>query len=160
MIYILKLILLIALFSVAYQDFRERRVDFLLFVLVGLVLGYIHFLKATPIVFITTVAINISFVLLLLLILNVYTRLKMKKKLRETFGLGDALFFIGFALGFPTATFLILFCFSLFFSMLLFLVLKKKLKVKTVPLAGFQAFFLTIVLVGNTFFQFVTLYTV
>ena len=160
MIFILNLILFIVLASVTYQDFRERKVDFLLFILVGAALGSIYFLKTTPIVFITTITINIAFILVVLLILNLYTRLKMKKRLKETFGLGDALFFIGFALGFPTAAFLVLFCFSVFFSFLLFMALKRNLKTQTVPLAGFQALFLVIVLSVNTFFQFVELYSI
>lgn len=84
----------------------------------------------------------------------------LKKALKNTFGLGDFLFFIILAIGFPTATFLVLFSFSLLFSMLLFFLLKHQLKHKTVPLAGLQALFICLVFIANWFFNFSNLYII
>ncbi|WP_299627653.1 hypothetical protein [uncultured Tenacibaculum sp.] len=84
----------------------------------------------------------------------------MKQSLFSAIGLGDFLFFIALAVAFPLTTFLIIFITSLLFSLLLFLVIKKKLKEKTVPLAGFQAIFLFLILLLNLTFDIVNLYTV
>lgn len=160
MILILKFLLIITLLSITYQDLKEREVSFFLFILVGLLLGYFHYAESVWEVFLISIAINVIVVLLILLILSIYSKLKLKKNLNQTFGIGDALFFSALAIGFPTATFLVLFSFSLFFSFIIFLMLKRKLKQHTVPLAGFQALFLSIVFLVNWAFEFTNLYAI
>ncbi|WP_348712023.1 hypothetical protein [Tenacibaculum sp. 190524A05c] len=78
----------------------------------------------------------------------------------EALGLGDILFFLVFAIGFPVETFLLLFITSLLFSLIIFISLKAKLRHKTVPLAGFQALFLFLILFINLAFDIVNLYTI
>ncbi len=160
MILTLKLLLIISLLSVTYQDIKERRVSLFLFVAVGLLLGYFHYIESSIEVFLISITVNISVVLLILLILFLYSKIKLKKNLNQTFGIGDAVFFSVLAIGFPTATFLVLFSFSLFFSFIVFLILKKKLKHSTVPLAGFQALFISIIFLVNWVFRFTNLYAI
>lgn len=64
------------------------------------------------------------------------------KFLNVSFGLGDILFFYAFALGFPTATFLILFVSSILFSLMVSLIQKKKKTESGIPLAGLMSLFL------------------
>jgi len=115
-----------------------------------LLLGIEHFYKALNINFITAILLNSGIIFSVLLLLYLYTILVIKKPfLKEVFGLADALFFLALAVAFPTATFLIIFVFSLFFSILTWLILKSRTTYNTVPLAGYMSIFLIFVLVGN-----------
>jgi hypothetical protein len=75
------------------------------------------------------------------LVLHSYATYKLKVKLSDVFGLGDALLFIGLCLAFPIAAFITFFVFSLLFSLLVHFIFKQKLKDKTVPLAGYMSLF-------------------
>ncbi len=156
---LLKFILILLLLGIVYQDLKERMVYIVLFGLTAILLVFLQLQEITTSAILASSILNISVVGLVVLILSIYSKIRLKKPLKETFGMGDGFFFIILAIGFPTTTFLVLFSFSLLFSYALFLVLKPKLKIKTVPLAGFQALFLAIVLVLNESFSFVELYT-
>lgn len=79
----------------------------------------------------------------MILILYLYTKKIAKKKfLNYSFGLGDILFFYAIAIGFPTITFIVIYSFSIIFSLFTFLIFKKSSNFKTVPLAGLMSFFL------------------
>lgn len=155
---ILKILLLLILTQIVAQDIKERKVTLFLFISSILILGYLHFLNVEPINFLTSILMNLTIVILLLSILSLYSKFKLKKPLKETFGMGDAVFFLAFAFAFPTYSFLVLFSFSLFFTGVIFFFFKRKLYHKTVPLAGLQALFLTLVFISNWFFDFVDLY--
>lgn len=154
MIYIL-LILLVLIFI---QDLKERHVY--LFLLIGTIFigGGIYFIKTILIVYLMNISINILFILLLFCFLSIYSKFKLRKNVFEVIGIGDFFFFLVFAVSFPLFSFFILFSISLIFSLLLFLILKHTLKHKTVPLAGFQAFFLFMVLVLNSIFDLINIY--
>ncbi|NVK51286.1 MAG: hypothetical protein HWD85_00005 [Flavobacteriaceae bacterium] len=132
----------------------------LLFPLILIIGGYVQITNQTVELYLLFTAYNLSFISILLLILYLYTKIQMKKKLSKSLGLGDVLFFLFLGVSFPTATFLVLFSGSLVFSLLVFLLLKPILKEKTVPLAGLQSLFLTLVLIVNSFFNFVDLYQI
>ena len=152
--------LIVCLSIIAYQDFKERKVSVLLFVL-ATVFGcslfyintYLHFLFIN-------IGLNMLVVAIIIFVLYGYARFKMKKKLTETIGIGDLFFFFLLAFSFSTITFLVLFSTSLFFSLFLYLILKPDLKDKTVPLAGLQALFLGIVLAINELFTIINLYAI
>lgn len=146
------------LLIIAFQDFKERKVTILLLILGVILGGLLFYQKTLPELFLLSIILNFTFLGLLTVILFFYSRLVLKKELLKSIGLGDFLFLGILAISFPTITFLILFSTSLIFSLVLFLFLKPKLQDKTVPLAGFQAFFLAIVLLINKIFSFVDLY--
>jgi hypothetical protein len=97
---------------------------------------------------------------MLILVLKAYASFVLKKKLSDTIGLGDILFFCVFAVSFPTYSFLTLFCCSFIFSLVMYLAFNSKFKKKHVPLAGFQALFLGLVLSSNMLFNFTNLYNI
>ncbi len=138
---------MVCLGYIALQDFKERKVYWWLFPLTMLLLGLIHFLNTVePWVFLSYISLNASFVSLIICTLYIFTRTIAKKKFLDySLGLGDILFFYAFALGFPTFTFVILFSNAILFALLVFLVFKKKLRLKTVPLAGLMGAFLILV---------------
>ncbi len=146
------------LLLIFYQDMKERKV-YLLFFSLGIFSGsLIYYQNSFLTLFLINIGINISVIALISLLLILYIKIILKKKILEAIGLGDFLFFILLALSFPMASFLILFSLSLIFSLLLFLILKPNLKNKTIPLAGLQAFFVSLVLIINWFFNFVDIY--
>lgn len=156
--YLVLIFFLTSLTLIIYQDFKDRKVSLVLFVMAFLLGGYLHFKNVNTEMFLYAFLVNIVFILMLSLILALYSKIKMKKSLLNTIGLGDILFFFILAISFPTITFLVLFSISLIFSLVVFLAIKSQLKKKTVPLAGFQALFLSLILILNELFKFVNLY--
>jgi len=138
---ILKSVLIAVLILILIQDVKERQVYWPLFPLVGLCCGILYFKNTLPELFYISVLMNIVFVSILVLVVFLYARLKLKTSLGSTFGLGDILMFLALSFSFSTVSFLVIFVFSLFFSLVLHLVIKKKKKVATVPLSGYMSLF-------------------
>lgn len=69
--------------------------------------------------------------------------------LKEAIGLGDILFFLALALAFPTETFIVLFVFSMVFSLMLHLTVTRKQKESTIPLAGYASLFLIFIYLSS-----------
>ncbi|PHS65752.1 MAG: general secretion pathway protein [Flavobacterium sp.] len=113
--------------------------------------GLLYFWQSNSDVFLVTILINLAIVGVLMLVNFLVAKFIFKKILfKEALGIGDLLFFIAFALSFPTLAFLNFFIFSLIFSFLVhqlvLLISKRKgnrsQKHSRVPLAGLMAFFL------------------
>ncbi len=151
---------LFILFCIAFQDFKERKVYWFLFPLLGLSLSVLYINTVTVAeIFGLSILLNILIVSLVLLSIFLVTKLLFKKPfLDHSFGLGDLLFFYAMALGFPTITFIVLFANALLFALFFFLVVKKYQKIKTVPLAGLMSIFLFLVLSISIFIKEPSLY--
>jgi hypothetical protein len=160
MLIALKTLFLGVLGCLVYQDFKERKVTAYLFLILAVSGGYIHYTTQYLEVYVLNLLFNFSGLLLLLFVLIIYTKFILKKKLNDAIGLGDILFFFVLGISFPTATFLVILSSSLIFSLSIFLVLKPRLKEKTVPLAGLQALFLIVLIGSNMLFNFINLYAV
>lgn len=145
---------------VFYQDLKERKVTILLLLLLLALGGFLHSQFHMFEIFMIHIGINIAVIGFILLILWLYTRWVMKKRLFEAFGLGDLVFFLILAVSFPIPTFLIVFSSSLVFAFIIFMVLKPSLKEQTIPLAGFQALFVLLMMTSNLIFNFTDLYRV
>lgn len=156
----LKIVILFSLLGITYQDFKERTVFLWLLVASGLSLGFTHFNNVFYQQFIFTTSVNIGIIIIIVFVLFMYAEIILKKDFKKTFGLGDFLFFMVLTIAFPTATFLVLFSFSLFFSLLLFYLFKSRLKQKTVPLAGLQSLFICLVFIANWIFNLESLYII
>lgn len=139
----LKIVLLFILIWIAIQDLRHREVwnyHFLIFGVTGTILFYTTSSSTT--FYFASISINILIALILLLLTKILMRFIFNKK--EYLGLGDIFFFFGFAACFPTIGFINFFVFSILFTFVMHLLLKKGFYKthKTVPLAGFMAIFL------------------
>lgn len=146
MILTLKIVLVLLCALIAFQDFKERMVSWILFPLVGLILGFLYVLQTSFEQFYPFVFTNMLLVTGIVLVLFLYTRYIARMQfLNVSFGLGDLLFFYAFALGFPTITFLILFVAAIVFSLIVFVITKRKAANDTIPLAGLMGFFLIVV---------------
>lgn len=158
MIVILQILLLCTLVMIFIQDIKERKVSLFLLLLGILFGGFLHFYAQNTMVFLSNIVMNLSFVVLIFLILWLYAKLKIKKSIFSVFGFGDLLFFILLGVSLPMLSFLVVFVASLIFSLAIFLLLKKSLTKDTVPLAGFQALFLSLVIISNEVMSSIDLY--
>ncbi|MEO6175608.1 MAG: hypothetical protein ABIP27_10710 [Flavobacterium circumlabens] len=96
--------------------------------------------------------LNTAFFLITLSILVLYMSIKSKKFLNpfeHYFGLGDLLFYIAVTPLFVLPNFIVFFILSMVFALVVQLVFKKVITEHTVPLAGFSALFLGIVLIRD-----------
>lgn len=148
------------LLGIFFQDMKERKVSLFLFIIAMILGALLYFQKETQIVFILNIGINLGIVLSIFGIIWAYTQLKLKQKISTAFGLGDLLFFCVLAVSMPIVSFLVVFVFSLLFSLIVFTTLKNSLKEKTVPLAGLQALFFACILGINNSTRFIDLYAI
>ncbi|HRE76418.1 MAG TPA: general secretion pathway protein [Flavobacterium sp.] len=133
---------IVVLLFIFFQDYKERMVYWFLFPVVGIIGGLIQINLFPKEVFFLNSLYNLILVSLLLGIGGIYMKLIRKKSfVNESMGSGDILFFIFLCFCFPTITFVVLLVFSLFFSLVIHIILIKKEQNKTVPLAGLMALF-------------------
>ncbi|KRB56708.1 hypothetical protein [Flavobacterium sp. Root186] len=136
----LKLILLIVFTLVLYQDFKSRLVYWFLYPIIGILAFAIQLHNLPLSIALTNLGFNLIFVVLILAVSMMYVRFR-KLDFKNTIGIGDILFFLFIAGTFSIVSFLVLFVFSLLFSLILHLVLSNKKEQSTVPLAGYMSLF-------------------
>jgi hypothetical protein len=139
-----KIVLIMSLIMVFYQDLKERQVYWFLFPIIAICSGVLLYNTMFIELFFTTIIINILFIIILLSVVFIYSKLKLKTQISNTFGLGDGLLFFTLAFTFSSVSFLILFVFGLVFSLLIHIAIKKKSEFTTVPLAGYLSLFFSI----------------
>lgn len=131
------------------QDIKERLVYWFLFPIIAMCSGVLLYQNTFWELFYTTIFINLAFVSILIGVVFLYSKLKLKTALSNTFGLGDGLLFLALVFSFSSVTFLILFVFGLVFSLVLHLFLKRNKKQETVPLAGYLSLFFVIAYISH-----------
>ena len=143
MLLFLKFTLAIALLLIVLQDFKHQLVWWFLFPIIGLCGGWLFKDAVSWSDFGIQILVNLVLILVIIGMLFLYSKWKLKRKfLNDTFGAGDLLFFLAFALCFPTLIFLNFFVFSLLFSMIISLFLRFRFGRVSIPLAGAMALFL------------------
>lgn len=146
--------LLILLSIIVYQDVKDRAVSWILFPLAAvLIVAYYHYLFSL-IDLVLHFLINLLVVGILLVCLTGYVYLRFKDKgtnLWNHFGLGDVLFFLVLACSFSPFNFIFFTILSLIFAILVSLFQSSKMK--TVPLAGYQALCLMLLLIVQRIFS-------
>lgn len=145
---------------VLIQDIKERQVYWFLFPLIGLCAGILLYQNTFSQLFYTTIVINLAFVLILLTVIFLYSKLKLKTSISNTFGLGDSLLLFAFIFSFSSISFIVLFVFGLIFSLILHLILKKNSRHQSVPLAGYLSLFFAIVYISNWIGILESVYTI
>lgn len=144
LIMLFKIAIFTTLLGIAFQDTKERAVYWWLFVSMAIFQGIVYYSNSIPIVYFTNITINLCLVFFIILVLFIYSKLKLKVSFfKEAFGVGDLCFLIALAVSFPIYTFIIILAAALIFSLIVSLItLKQK---QTVPLAGFMSLFLVII---------------
>ena len=144
MLIIVKCILILSFLLVFFQDVKERLVYWFLFPIIAICSGILMYHNIIQQTLLITLSINIGFVLFLLVVVGLYSKIRLKTSIKETFGLGDGFLFLALTFTFSNVTFIVLFVFGMIFSLLLHLALKQKSKIDTVPLAGYLSLFFAI----------------
>jgi hypothetical protein len=144
----------LVLFLIAYEDFRSRSVNVLLFIALAILLGYKSFKENLFYTWTTYVGFNFAYLALLLGMCSIYTFWKYKSWLLTNFlGAGDILFIAIVALLFSPVSFLLFntvtFIVALASHILLSRISTRYLRFSTVPLAGFQSACLVLVIIYN-----------
>lgn len=159
MILIIKFILIITLAIIFLQDFKERSVWWFLFPLFIAGSGIIHFHKSLPPIMFLEVMQNLIFLILIMGLVFLYSRYKLKKDfLKDCFGIGDILFLIGLAIGFPTISFLILLSSTCIFSISIDLFLRQDEHPNSIPMAGYSSLLMIVIYISNWFGAYDKLY--
>ncbi|WP_461304545.1 hypothetical protein [Aureisphaera sp.] len=143
-----KILLAAVLSLIFYQDLKERQVWFFLFPLFAVLGTTLFYLNSDSTSYLYALGINLLIIGTLLSVLFIWARWVLKKNLlKEALGLGDMLFFIGFAVSFPTVSFINFFVFSMVFALVIHWLLSKwkSLTHSTIPLAGWMSLFLMMV---------------
>ncbi len=153
-----KIIIIIPLAIIAYQDCKDRLVYWFLYPIIGVVAFVIQIGYLPWKLVVLNSFMNLLFVALLLSISFIYLKVR-ELSLKNAIGLGDVLFFTFLSFGFVTITFVILFIFSLVFSLLLHFFIKHKSSFQTVPLAGYMSLFFGVVYAITLFCNTNFLYT-
>lgn len=138
--YVIQFLLLLCLFFVCWQDIKERKVYWFLFLLIGAFCAFLNYEHTLPELFVMGVLMNSFFIFALIIFLFLYSKFKLKMSLGNAIGWGDILLFFAFAFSFSTISFIVIFISSLIFSLILHLTVKKKSN-ETVPLAGYMSLF-------------------
>jgi len=146
---ILKIILIIVLSSIFYQDLKERQVYWFLFPLFAVCGAILFYSNTLPELFYVSIGMNFIFISIMLSIVFLYSKLKLKSKFNEAFGLGDVLLFLGLIFSFSTISFLIIFVFSLIFSFVTHFIIKQYSKLQSVPLAGYISLFFALAYISH-----------
>jgi hypothetical protein len=140
--WLLKIVLIICFFIILFQDSKDRKVYWFLYPIVGLLTFFIQKNQNNFLITVTNSMVNLAFVFIILSVCYFYAKLKLKKHFTDdVIGIGDILFFIFISFSFASISFVVIFVFSLLFSLLLHLVFKNKNRDKTVPLAGYMSLF-------------------
>jgi Flp pilus assembly protein protease CpaA len=148
-------ILLLCLILVFIQDIKYRKIHVILPIVIFIVSFFVIPLKKYDLLEI--LLFNTGFFFITLGILTLYMSLKSKKFLNpfeHYFGLGDLLFYVAVTPLFLLKNYILYFILSLIFAILMQFGLKKIIREETVPLAGFAALFLFIILLKDSFIDF------
>lgn len=148
-------ILLLCLVLIFIQDITYRRIHVILPIVIFSLSFFIIPLKKYDLVEI--LVFNTCFFFITLGTLTLYMSLKSKKFLNpfeHYFGLGDLLFYVAITPLFLLKNYILYFILSMLFAILMQLGLKKFITEETVPLAGFSALFLFIILLKDMFIDF------
>lgn len=147
--------MLLCLLAVFFQDWKYRRIHIGLPLVIFLFSFYL-IQQENKVVF-KIIAYNLVFFLLTLSILIIYMSLKTRQFLnpfQNYFGLGDLLFYVAIAPLFLLQNYMLFFILSMIFAIGLQMGLKKIIREKTVPLAGFSALLLFIIIIKDMILDF------
>jgi hypothetical protein len=137
---LLRFLLLITLAAIFWQDMKDRMVSWVLYPIAAILFSAVFILNTNFFVALTQSAVNLVLTAIVLFVSYVYVVIA-KKTFSQNIGIGDLLFFISISLGFATIPFVILFIFSLVFSLVMHITFKNRTPHPTVPLAGYMALF-------------------
>lgn len=160
MILTIKLFLIILFLFVLKQDYKDRLVHWILYLLIGITSFMLHLSFVSWELVLVNSLFNLGFISLLIITTYLYSKLiKGQPLINQSLGIGDVFLFYALCFLFPIIIFVLLFVFSLLFSLLLHSLLKKKYyQHNSVPLAGYIGLFYSFVILFSFFLNSTFLY--
>ncbi|KOY84387.1 hypothetical protein AD998_21215 [bacterium 336/3] len=151
MILFLNIIYLIILLIIFIEDLQKRTISIIFIVILALI-SFTESIILNGWYFWEDLLLNCFLIVLISVFITIYFYIKNKLQgIKNAIGLGDILFVTILTLKFSFFNFILFIPFSLIFSLILHLLCSfaKKYNKKLIPLAGFQAFLLFILILGN-----------
>ena len=151
--YIPLIVIICSLTLIAFQDMKYRQIHIVLPVLLFIASLYSVTNKFKDALGLKNTAFNMGLMAIIFFILVFYMTIKNKRLLNpfeNYFGLGDLLFYMAISPFFQLHTYILFFIISMIFSIILHLVFRKFVSHDSIPLAGFSALLL-IVIIGKDF---------
>jgi hypothetical protein len=144
MLYFLSLLLIVLLLLIAFQDFTQRQVHWLLFPVLFLVIAGINFVQNLFLLSFKEGTLNASFVIVQIFLATLYFSIKEKKPTNifsSYFGLGDLLFLLSISIGMSVGNYVAFYVGSLLVTIAIFamLIFAKRDVNYQIPLAGTQS---------------------
>ncbi len=136
-----KIILIGSFLIMLKQDVKHREIDMLYPILMAISGFYLNFQNNYLIELVYITLLNLCFLGLYVVLGLLVVKHVLKLKAKQAIGSGDILLFAAAAFCFPTVSFIVLFVFSMLFSLGLFFLTRHKSQHKTIPLAGFMCAF-------------------
>ncbi len=144
----LKLICIIPFVAIVFQDIKNKKVSWIWFLILALALAFLHYMNSLPEVFISHTLINLGFVVLILLLLYAYVKLRSKHQFLKAIGTGDICMFLALSPSMASISFIVCFAFSIIMALVLSIVFDKNDK-NQIPLAGYMSLFFLIIYIAN-----------
>ncbi|MFA8301333.1 MAG: hypothetical protein ACEPOV_14285 [Hyphomicrobiales bacterium] len=133
---LLKILFGVIFLMIIYQDFRERKVSVVFYIMLMLVCIVNAVLNMNLYLWILNFILNISLIGLFILTFFLITKIKGKASLFEMIGMGDIVFFIGLSFGIPFVSYISLLTLFSLLTLITHLVVMRYLSDKSIPLAG------------------------
>lgn len=125
------------LLTIAYQDFKERQVSVFLFLLLCVCGVWLNLNTTNYIDFTISTVINICFVIIQLVLLLFYFKIKKStKSLNDLLGLGDIVFLLISSIYMGISGFIWYYVVGISLSLLIALIMNWNTNSSTIPLAG------------------------
>jgi hypothetical protein len=161
MMILLNILIVILLLVLGVQDYKDREVSLWLFCTLGALSILKLYFNAISDIYIDVI-FNLGLLTVQMLLLYLYFNILRKKDVRGMIGLGDILFFIIIAFSFSLVYFLLFQIFS-FLIALIFSAISRIRSQKLIPLAGIQAFCLSVIVLiemslGINFYDNMSIY--
>lgn len=153
------ILLIVILLIITYQDLKSRAISWWTIPLLLSSIIYIRLAEQSWELLLVEGGINLTFLVVQYVLISVYFSLKHRRILNiaDTFlGWGDILFLITLAFLFPTISFIVFYLSSIIVVLVGFVFYKQLINtsIKTIPLAGGQAIYLTLFLFFSKVFDF------
>ncbi|MBO0360812.1 hypothetical protein J0X19_22825 [Hymenobacter sp. BT186] len=137
------------LISMLVQDWRWRGVYWYFFPLLAVLFFGLRLDQQPLETVLADSAVNVAFVVLQMLVLSLYVRLRFAASLQAYLGLGDILYWLAVAVFFSPVVFILYYLSSLVVALLTFLIVRRVVSKPIdarIPLAGLQAGYLALLL--------------
>jgi hypothetical protein len=148
------LLILLVLLTITYDDFKHRSVRLMLFPVLAALLFFARIRQQPRLQILWDCSMNLVYIFFLSGVCYLYLKIRYKKVLWSHFvGMGDILFILCLAIWFEPVYFIVFNSITFFAAMLFHVVLSRYSeaykKFETVPLAGYQSFCFSIIVIAG-----------